>query len=901
MALVWLGTVGWLSREPENWPRNPVAWWTADEHWSRPLWPMNQNLWGVAQVERVEGNPAFRIEMRSPPAGDVVSLGRWREAKSDWSLSLFVRMEPHSEVLPDVLTLFSAIGDHFGTQMTLNRGRLVARQPMVRSGQEFGSLLFSVTNAAQFPIATWVHVALVHQHGWLRLFQDGTLCGEVYTQEGISPHLAALSLEGAAVGTIGKGAAVAYDDVVLFDHSLSEVEMMAIARAGRGGWGDAIRMQRLADSVWRAGGLILLAIGSLGLIWILGRRRGFWAVGIQLRRPQYRAVLLTAVVGLVTTSVIAWALYVEAKVSDEQQFTDRLHAFTEKADTDFERIVALLERARDWVSAQSDLNQEAWALWLKVNHVPHDFGDYLVGVGYALQVLPGELKAHEAEWAGKHHYPYRIYPAITQSVHPLSTQRLSWNRESILLGDPRLPVVLFQPGDLQDPSWRTNETLVGRDLLTPYPKDPPSLSEASRLVSTIVDGNIQPSPVIEVSPAAWTGRSISGIRIHVPHTTGPGDYAVLNGSLGQVSMPASRWKGDVFASVDGLAWLRSWYAEDASPWLALRVYMGGNSEERSEILADSADLTPHAKWDPHAYLSRTLSIPFYHHRLIVDVCTTPVFEAHSKRNRPWYALGIGSGFTLLMSGLLFVEVRGREKEAAIAEQLRVVNAELARTQRERERLSRNLHDGTIQSLYAVGLHLQYAERHLPAPAERSAQGLDEGKRLVQETIVELREFLLSLKDETVGTRTYSQTIDDLVTRLRRTTPMEITLSVSPESSGLPSSMVVQLVHITREALSNAVRHGSCRNLWIRLESVLHLVPEAGSAAFRWRLQIEDDGVGFVPQQSGSGGFGLLTMRERTAELKGTLQLDSSPGHGTCVVVEFSVDPQLGPLNRPPVA
>ena len=58
-------------------------------------------------------------------------------------------------------------------------------------------------------------------------------------------------------------------------------EMMAIARAGRGGWGDAIRMQRLADSVWRAGGLIVLAIGSLGLIWIFHLSTFYFVVNLK--------------------------------------------------------------------------------------------------------------------------------------------------------------------------------------------------------------------------------------------------------------------------------------------------------------------------------------------------------------------------------------------------------------------------------------------------------------------------------------------------------------------------------------------------------------------------------------------------------------------------------------------
>ena len=235
---------------------------------------------------------------------------------------------------------------------------------------------------------------------------------------------------------------------------------------------------------------------------------------------------------------------------------------------------------------------------------------------------------------------------------------------------------------------------------------------------------------------------------------------------------------------------------------------------------------------------------------------------------------------MLTAALLFVQVLARAKEAAGAGQFRAANVELARAKSDRERLSRDLHDGTIQSLYAVGLHLQHAQRHLPEPAGKAAHGLEEGQRLVQETIVELRDFLLALKDERLAHRTFAQIMDDLLARLRRTTPVEFALTVDPATDALSARAVVQLVNVVREAISNAVRHGHPDHLAVTLQPIG--VPDA------FRLEIRDDGQGFEPAKVNGGGFGLLTMRERAAELGGCFTVESSPGGGAVVRVEFSI-------------
>jgi signal transduction histidine kinase len=86
-----------------------------------------------------------------------------------------------------------------------------------------------------------------------------------------------------------------------------------------------------------------------------------------------------------------------------------------------------------------------------------------------------------------------------------------------------------------------------------------------------------------------------------------------------------------------------------------------------------------------------------------------------------------------------------------------------------------------------------------------------------------------------------------------------------------------LVRITREAVSNALRHGHAQAVCIRLER------DAG----RCRLVVHDDGRGFDPVTArGSTGFGLTSMRERALALPGWFDISSESGRGTSVTVTW---------------
>lgn len=203
---------------------------------------------------------------------------------------------------------------------------------------------------------------------------------------------------------------------------------------------------------------------------------------------------------------------------------------------------------------------------------------------------------------------------------------------------------------------------------------------------------------------------------------------------------------------------------------------------------------------------------------------------------------------------------------------------LQAAQKERERLSHDLHDGAIQSLYAIQLGLTQTGRAVEDRAPETAQSLQESRASLDAVIGELREFITEMKrDPRRPVAGLAAALDSLVRRLRPASLSSITLECDPAiSERLTSAQAFQLAAIVREALSNSLRHAYATDIGVRLTGT-------DSAA---RLEITDDGAGFDAAHSGKDGFGLKTMKQRAADLGGSWEVQSAPGKGTRIRVDI---------------
>jgi len=200
---------------------------------------------------------------------------------------------------------------------------------------------------------------------------------------------------------------------------------------------------------------------------------------------------------------------------------------------------------------------------------------------------------------------------------------------------------------------------------------------------------------------------------------------------------------------------------------------------------------------------------------------------------------------------------------------------------ERKRLARELHDDTIQDLIALGHRVEMARRVLDRDPDQAAERLDELKELLNKTVSEVRRFTRALRPIYLEDLGLQPALEMLVRDMGAKTGVEATFHTTGPSHRLSEELELTVYRIAQEAMGNVAQHADARHAEIRL----HYKPDGV------RLSVVDDGVGFnVPDRpeelAQRGHFGLVGMRERAALVGGRLELTSSPGQGTRVLVDL---------------
>ena len=198
---------------------------------------------------------------------------------------------------------------------------------------------------------------------------------------------------------------------------------------------------------------------------------------------------------------------------------------------------------------------------------------------------------------------------------------------------------------------------------------------------------------------------------------------------------------------------------------------------------------------------------------------------------------------------------------------------------ERDRIGRDLHDGIIQNLYALGLSLEdVSELMVDDPAE-AADRVDRAIDGVNATIQDLRQFIVGLRPGPRDATQLPGLLAGLVQQVRHNSVTEIDLDVAAGVPDLAPDRRAELIHIAREALSNLVRHAGATQASVRVEASREDIV----------MTVSDNGRGFEPSVgAGAGHFGLANMRQRAEALGGTLDVRSRPSHGTDVVARVPV-------------
>jgi signal transduction histidine kinase len=209
-------------------------------------------------------------------------------------------------------------------------------------------------------------------------------------------------------------------------------------------------------------------------------------------------------------------------------------------------------------------------------------------------------------------------------------------------------------------------------------------------------------------------------------------------------------------------------------------------------------------------------------------------------------------------------------------------AQEAAVLKERNRLARDLHDSVTQQLFSMTLTAQAARAQLEKNPQRAAAQLERLQETAAAALAEMRALIFQLRPPALSEQGLISALQQHVAALSRREGLRIELAkVGDEAQARGAEQAIY--RIVQEALNNVVKHAGASMVRVSLDF----------STERIRLSVADDGVGFdvgaqagglVAQVGNGRHMGLVGMRERAAELGGSMELRSAPGGGTEVIV-----------------
>lgn len=228
--------------------------------------------------------------------------------------------------------------------------------------------------------------------------------------------------------------------------------------------------------------------------------------------------------------------------------------------------------------------------------------------------------------------------------------------------------------------------------------------------------------------------------------------------------------------------------------------------------------------------------------------------------------------------LAMEKARLLEHLAAREEQVRRLAEHMMEVEeRERRRISAELHDEAGQSLLCVRLQLEMLERSLSEGSPELRAGLAEARALTERTILEMRRLIADLSPAVLEQFGLAAALKQLVTRFRRLCPAKVTVRIG-RLTGLPRRLEHLVYRLVQECLHNVARHSQARHVNLRV-----LVADKQLV-----VHVEDDGVGFDVKTALAkrDSFGLAGMRERVTWHGGRCHIESRPGRGSKIRIEL---------------
>jgi signal transduction histidine kinase len=237
-----------------------------------------------------------------------------------------------------------------------------------------------------------------------------------------------------------------------------------------------------------------------------------------------------------------------------------------------------------------------------------------------------------------------------------------------------------------------------------------------------------------------------------------------------------------------------------------------------------------------------------------------------------------SGIIVAYSTVIILEIFYLDhfQKAEVAEKEATIFAE-------RERISHDIHDGTMQALYGIGLRLQYIDSLLKSENNNVVkEQLRYAMQKLNETSQEIRGYITNLRphrENVIMLKEIEDVTRDFISETN--IPVRFNFEQVNENIIIKEEIIIQVVFIIKEILNNVRKHASAT--LVLLTIVL--------ASNKIEISIEDDGLGFAYNEEGiqSKGIGLNSINKRVSDLNGKLSITSRIDAGTRVFLEIPLE------------
>lgn len=218
-----------------------------------------------------------------------------------------------------------------------------------------------------------------------------------------------------------------------------------------------------------------------------------------------------------------------------------------------------------------------------------------------------------------------------------------------------------------------------------------------------------------------------------------------------------------------------------------------------------------------------------------------------------------------------LDVKGAEQKIIAT----IMNTE----DRERKRISKEVHDSLGQTLSAIALNMDKVNQEASILGDKQQERISKLTGLINQAVDESRNIAHNLMPSTLNDFGYSLAVENMIDSLKGATDTQFKFYTNCNSGRLAQPTELGLYRITQEAVNNCIKHAKAKTVTIQLMCYPDIII----------LTIEDDGIGFdLKNNNELSRFGLNSMENRARSLNAEFSLDSEPDKGTVITLQIHI-------------